>query len=98
MLDHTSKQTAMAGERAMNNREAPRRGRLGFGMRLGLLTTLVVTGAMALVSGTQLALELRTELRERQARLGESLNPLIMELQTAATPEDARVAARRQLS
>ena len=84
-----------AGERTMSARVAPRRRRLGLGLRLGLLATLVVTGVMAAVSGTQLTLELRAELRERQARLGESLNPLVMELQTAITPEDAHVAVLR---
>ncbi|MBL8348472.1 MAG: hypothetical protein JNN03_23800 [Rubrivivax sp.] len=54
-----------------------------------------MTGVMGAVSGTQLVLELRAELSERQARLGESLTPLVMELRTAATPEDARAAVLR---
>ncbi len=79
----------------MNARAAPPRRRLGLGLRLGLLATLVVAGVMAVVSGTQLALELRADLRERQVRLGESLHPLVVELQTAVTLEDARVAILR---
>lgn len=79
----------------MSSRKASRHRRMGLGLRLGLLTTLIVTGVMAAVSGTQLALELRIELRERQARQGESLNPLIKDLQAAITPEDARAAVLR---
>lgn len=84
-----------AGGRASSARAAPQRGRLGLGLRLGLLTTLVVAGVMAAVTGAQLMLELRTESRERRARLGDSLAPLVMELQTAVTPEDARAAVLR---
>ena len=95
VLNRAPDQAAVAGEPATSARVAPRRRRLGLGLRLGLLTTLVVAGVMAAVSGTQLALELHTELRERQTRLGESLNPLVAELQTASTPEQARVAVLR---
>ena len=72
----------------------PRRG-LGLGLRLGFLTTLIVIGVMAVLTGTQLASELRTELRERQAQLGESLAPLVMDLQHAFTHEDVRSAVER---
>ncbi|MBA4178105.1 MAG: hypothetical protein C0505_16335 [Leptothrix sp. (in: Bacteria)] len=95
VLNREGEQTAMAGERAADAGAGPPRRWLGLGLRLGLFTTLVVTGVMAAVSGTQLALELRTELRERQAQLIESLHPLIIELQTAVTPEDARSAILR---
>lgn len=61
--------------------------RLGLGWRLGLLTTLVVAGVMAVLSGAQIALELRTELRERRAEQRESLAPLVTDL-------GARVYAR----
>lgn len=94
VLNRASEQVSLTSERVMTASVVPRR-RLGLGLRLGLLTTLVVTGVMAAVSGTQLALDLRTELRERQARLGESLHPLIVELRTAITPDDARAAVRQ---
>lgn len=79
----------------MSARLAPGRRGLSLGLRLGLLTTLVVAGVMAALTGTQLTLELRSELRERQSRLGESLTPLVMELKTALTGEDARAAVAR---
>lgn len=79
----------------MSDRIVPPRRGWGLGLRLGLLTTLVVTGVMGVVSGTQLAGELRAELRERRARLGESLAPLVSDLQSAVTREDVRVAVER---
>ena len=72
----------------------PRRG-LGLGLRLGFLTTLIVTGVMAVLTGAQLALELRTELRERRAQLGESLAPLVTDLQNALTREVVLAAVER---
>ena len=72
----------------------PARG-LGLGWRLGLLTTLVVTGVMAVLTGAQLVLELRTELRERRVQLGKSLAPLVTDLQNALTREEVRAAVER---
>lgn len=65
------------------------------GLRLGVLTTLVVAGTMAAISGAQLALDLRAELRDQQRRLGESLAPLVTELQTTPTREAAAKAVDR---
>ncbi len=79
----------------MSAHSAPPARRLGLAWRLGLLTTLVVTGVMAVLTGTQLMLELRTELRERRALLGESLAPLVTDLQNALTREDVRAAVER---
>ncbi len=79
----------------MSARVAPPARGLGLGWRLGLLTTLIVTGVMAVLTGAQLALELRTELHERRAQLGESLAPLVTDLQHAFTREDVRAAVER---
>lgn len=68
---------------------------MGLGPRLGSLTTLVVSGVMAVVTGGQLAWDLHTELRDRQSLLSESLSPLAAELQGAATRGDARAAVTR---
>jgi HAMP domain-containing protein len=68
---------------------------LGLGWRLGLLTTLVVTGVMAVLTGAQLAVELRSELRERRAQLRESLAPLVTDLRRAYTRDDVRMALER---
>lgn len=83
------------GERAMRPRVAPTHRGLGLGLRLGLLTTLVVGGVMAVLSGAQLAVELRTELRERRAQLGESLAPLVTDLRSASKRDDVRRAVER---
>lgn len=50
---------------------------------------------MAVLTGAQLALELRTELHERRAQLGESLAPLVADLQNASTRDDVRTAVER---
>jgi len=68
---------------------------VGLGLRLGLLATLVVSGGMAAVTGGQLAWDLRTELHERQALLGESLSPLAAQLRQASNREEARAAVLR---
>jgi len=65
------------------------RGGLGLGLRLGLLTTLVVVGVMAALSGVQLAMEIQAELRGREAQLRASLAPLVADLRTARTRDDA---------
>ena len=91
VLNTASQVADLASERSTSAPVTPRRG-LGLGLRLGFLTTLVVAGVMAAVSGTQLAWELDTEWRERQTRLGESLHPVVMALRTAVTPEEARAA------
>lgn len=65
------------------------------GLRLGVLATLVVTGTMAALSGAQQALDLRAELRNQQERLGDSLAPLVAELQTAPTRDAAAMALGR---
>lgn len=69
--------------------EVPRRKGLRLELRLGMLTALIVTGAMAILSGAQLYLDLRAEMRDQQERLRESLAPLAAELQTAPTLEAA---------
>ncbi len=79
----------------MSARVTPPARALGLGWRLGLLTTLVVTGAMAVLTGTQLTWELRAELRERRAQLRESLAPLVADLQVARARDDVRVAVER---
>jgi HAMP domain-containing protein len=65
------------------------------GLRLGVLTAVVVTGTMAAISGAQLAFDLRAEVRDQQRRLGESLAPLVTELKTAPTREAAATAVER---
>jgi len=84
-----------ADQPTLNGWVAPPRRAVGLGLRLGLLTTLVVAGVMAVLSGTQLALELRAELHERRAQLGESLAPLVTDLQHALTRDDVRAAVAR---
>ena len=69
--------------------------RLGLGLRLGFLATLVVTGIMAALTGTQLALELRAESHDRETRLAKSLAPLVAELQAATTYEEIARAVDR---
>ncbi|NKE67575.1 bifunctional (p)ppGpp synthetase/guanosine-3',5'-bis(diphosphate) 3'-pyrophosphohydrolase [Ramlibacter sp. RBP-2] len=68
---------------------------MGLGLRLGFLTTLVVSGVMALVTGGQLAWDLHTELRDRQSLLSESLSPLAAELHGATNREEAQAAVTR---
>jgi len=65
------------------------------GLRLGLLLTSTVAGTMAVFTGMQLVFELRTEMRDREARLAESLAPLVVELRGATTREAARTAVDR---
>ncbi len=72
--------------------QPPARG-ISLGMRLGILTTLIVTSTMAAISGAQLWLDLSVQLSDQQRRLGESLAPLVVELGTAQT----RRAAQRAL-
>ena len=72
----------------------PHRG-LGLGLRLGFFTTVAVAGVMAALTGTQLALELRADLHERQARLGESVAPLAADLRTILTRDEAARAVAR---
>ncbi|MBY0397870.1 MAG: hypothetical protein K2X91_15565, partial [Thermoleophilia bacterium] len=94
-MNRAPEQAALAGGQASSARAAPQRAGLRLEFRLGLLGTLVVAGVMAAVSGTQLMSELRTEMRERQLQLAESLTPLEMELQAARTPEEARLAVSK---
>jgi HAMP domain-containing protein len=54
--------------------------------------TLIVTCTMAAISGTQLWFDLRSDLRDQQRRLGDSLAPLAAEMQTAQTRQAARAA------
>lgn len=68
---------------------------MSLGLRLGFLTTLVVSGVMAVVTGGQFAWDLHTELRERQSLLSESLSPLAAELHGATNREEARAAVTR---
>lgn len=65
------------------------------GLRLGIVTTLVVTGTMATLSGARLFMDLRDEVRDQQRRLGDSLAPLVAELQTAPTRAAAATSVRR---
>jgi hypothetical protein len=65
------------------------------GLRLGIVTTLVVTGTMATLSGAQLFMDLRDEVHDQQRRLGDSLAPLVAELQTAPTRAAVATAVRR---
>ena len=65
------------------------------GLRLGIVTTLVVTGTMAALSGAQLFMELRAEVHDQQRRLSESLAPLVAELRTAPTRTAAETALHR---
>jgi hypothetical protein len=67
----------------------PRRGP-SLARRLGLLTTLIVTGTMAAMSGAQLWLDLREDWMQHEKRLRESLAPLVAELGGARTPDEAR--------
>ena len=64
-------------------------------MRLGIVTTLVVTVTMATLSGAQLFMELQDEVHDQQRRLGESLAPLVAELRTAPTRAAVETAVRR---
>lgn len=79
----------------MSTHVAPPTRRLGLAWRLGLHTTLVVTGVMAMLTGVQLALESRAELRDRRSELHESLAPLVADLQLALTRDDVRLAVDR---
>ena len=72
----------------------PRRGP-NLGLRLGLLITSIVVGVMAALTGTQLILDLRAELGERQALLSASLSPVVAELRAASTRADAQAAVAR---
>ena len=65
------------------------------GLRLGIVTTLVVTGTMATLSGAQLFMDLRHEIHAQQRRLSESLAPLVAELRTAPTRTAAETALHR---
>lgn len=85
---HSLESTVTAGETIP-------RGGLGLGLRLGLLTTLVVVGVMAAFSGVQLAMEMQAELRGREAQLRASLAPLVADLRTARTRDDATEAFNR---
>jgi hypothetical protein len=62
--------------------------------RLALLTTLIVTGTMAAMSGAQLWLDLREEWMQHEKRLRESLAPLVAELGSAPTSDQAHEALR----
>ena len=65
------------------------------GLRLGIVTSLVVTVTMATLSGAQLFMELQDEVHDQQRRLGESLAPLVAELRTAPTRAAVGTALRR---
>ncbi len=65
------------------------------GLRLGIVTTLVVTGTMATLSGAQLYMDLRDEVRDQQRRLSESLAPLVADLRAAPTRTAAEASLRR---
>ena len=69
----------------------PRRGP-SLARRLALLTTLIVTGTMAAMSGAQLWLDLREDWMQHEKRLRESLAPLVAELGNARTRDEAREA------
>jgi hypothetical protein len=64
-------------------------------LRLGVVTTLVVTGTMATLSGAQLFMDLRDEVHDQQRRLSESLAPLVAELRAAPTRTAAEAALHR---
>lgn len=68
---------------------------LGLGLRLGLFASLVISAGMAAVTGGELAWELHTELRDRQALLRESLSPLAAQLRQASNRADALAAVLR---
>ena len=69
----------------------PRRGP-SLARRLALMTTLVVTGTMATISGAQLWFDLRADLRAHETRLRESLAPLVSNLRTARTSDEVHEA------
>ena len=91
----TRRPASRPNPRPCRARAAPRRRGLSLGLRLGLIVTLIVAGAMTGVTATQLTLDLRSELRERQSLLAASLSPLVAQLRTAATREDAEAAVQR---
>jgi len=64
-------------------------------LRLGLLITCTVAGTMAVFTGTQLAFELQAERHDREARLADSLAPLVAELRSAGTRDTALAAVAR---
>lgn len=68
---------------------------VSLGLRLGIVTTLVVTGTMATISGAQLIADLRDEVHDQQRRLGESLTPLVAELRAAPTRTAVETALHR---
>lgn len=68
---------------------------LGLGTRLGLLVSAAVIGAMAVLTGLELAFELRAERRTHEVQLAASLAPLTAQLRNATTPDAAREAAQR---
>lgn len=74
---------------------APPVRRASLGLRLGIVTTLVVTGTMATLSGAQLFMDLRDEVHDQQRRLSESLAPLVAELRTAPTRAAVETALHR---
>lgn len=92
---HETTGFATNGPGPFRGRAAPQRRGLSLGLRLGLLVTLIVAGVMAAVTATQLTLDLRSELRERQSLLAASLSPLVAQLRTALTREDAEAAVQR---
>jgi HAMP domain-containing protein len=65
------------------------------GLRLGIVTTLVVTGTMAILSGAQLFVDLRGEVHDQQRRFSDSLAPLVAELHAAPTRTAVEAALHR---
>lgn len=68
---------------------------MGLALRLGALTSAGVIGVMALVSGWQLALELRSASDQRKQQVTESLAPLARELQSLPAGGNAPATVRR---
>ena len=65
------------------------------GLRLGIVITLVVTGTMAILSGAQLFVGLRSEVHGQQRRFSDSLAPLVAELRGAPTRTAVETAFHR---
>ena len=62
----------------------------GLGIRLSLLTTIVVVSVMAFISAVQLQTDLQEESRRREEQLRASVAPLVTDLRAARSRDDAR--------
>lgn len=80
----------MAAKRVPDVQALPQRAAFGLGARLAVSVTVVVTGVMGSLSGLQLAIDLEAEQRERESLLAVSLPPLVTQLQSVGTQQEAR--------